>query len=128
MAIADPMSDALVELVARRFRLLAEPTRIRLCERLRVGEATVNELTTALGTSQQNISKQLSLIAGAGVLARRKDGNCAYYRLVDPTLVDLCEQMCRATEHHLLDMAALVTEQVAAEPKGASDEHEHEQE
>jgi DNA-binding transcriptional ArsR family regulator len=115
------MSDAMVDLVARRFRLLAEPTRIQLCERLRDGEATVNELTTALGTSQQNISKQLSLMAGAGVLARRKDGNCAYYRLVDTTLVDLCEQMCRSTEHHLLDMAALVTEPGASERAGAAD-------
>jgi DNA-binding transcriptional ArsR family regulator len=113
------MSDGLVELVARRFRLLAEPTRIRLCERLRDGEATVNGLAATLGTSQQNISKQLSLMAGAGVVARRKDGNCAYYRLVDPTVVDLCEQMCRATEHHLLDMAALVTEHGPAEPNRA---------
>jgi DNA-binding transcriptional ArsR family regulator len=123
MAVARHMPDAMVELVARRFRLLAEPTRIRLCERLRDGEATVNELTAALGTSQQNISKQLSLMAGAGVLARRKEGNCAYYRLVDRTLVDLCEQMCRSTEHHLLDMAALVTEPVASEREGAPDGH-----
>lgn len=102
------MSDQLVDLIAHRFQLLAEPTRIRLFERLRDGEATVHELADELGTSQQNISKHLATLAEAGVVARRKEANCAYYRIADEELVGLCEQVCGSVERHLLDLAALV--------------------
>ena len=74
MELPSPVSDELVELIARRFRLLAEPMRIRLFDRLRDGEATVHQLADELGSSQQNASKHLTLLADTGVLARRKDG------------------------------------------------------
>jgi hypothetical protein len=43
----------MIELVAQRFRVLGEPMRIKLLDRLREGEATVGELQEALGVSQQ---------------------------------------------------------------------------
>ncbi|MHB1572107.1 MAG: ArsR/SmtB family transcription factor [Solirubrobacteraceae bacterium] len=108
MSLPSPIPDELVELIARRFQLLAEPTRVRLFDRLREGEATVHDLAAELGTSQQNVSKHLMLLADAGVLGRRKDGNHVYYRVVDPEVVGLCEQVCGSVERHLLDLAALV--------------------
>ena len=44
MALPHPLPDDLVELIARRFRVLGEPMRIKLLDRLREGEASVNEL------------------------------------------------------------------------------------
>ena len=73
--VLSPIPDELVELIARRFRLLSEPMRIRLLDRLRDGEATVHQLADELGSSQQNVSKHLTLLADAGVLARRKQGH-----------------------------------------------------
>lgn len=55
-----PIPDDLVELVARRFRPLSEPMRIRLVDRLRDGEATVDKLADELGTSEQNVSRHLT--------------------------------------------------------------------
>ena len=49
MKLPHPLPDDLVELIARRFRVLGEPMRIRLLDRLRDGEATVGELSEALG-------------------------------------------------------------------------------
>ena len=72
MPIPRPIPDELVGLIAHRFRLLAEPTRLRLLDRLREGEATVQELADDLETSQQNVSKHLAMLAEAGVLARRR--------------------------------------------------------
>ncbi len=40
-----PLPDALVELVAERFRVMAEPMRIKLLDRLRESPATVGELS-----------------------------------------------------------------------------------
>ena len=67
--------------------------RIRLLDRLRDGEASVNELSAALGASQQNISKHLAVIAEAGILGRRKEGTHVYYRIVDEGVFALCEQV-----------------------------------
>ena len=83
MAVPHPLPDDLVELIAERFRVLSEPTRIKLLDRLREGEATVLELTELIGTTQQNVSKHLGVLQRSGIVARRKQGNFAHYRIVD---------------------------------------------
>ena len=118
MELPSPVSDELVELIARRFRLLSEPMRIRLFDRLRDGEATVHQLADELGSSQHNASKHLTLLAEAGVLARRKDGTCVYYRLADQDVLALCEQVFGSVEQHVLELAALVAAPVRAQPEG----------
>jgi len=117
MALPSPIPDELVELIARRFHLLAGPTRIRLFDRLRGGEATVHQLADELETSQQNVSKHLKLLAEAGVLGRRKDRNCVYYRIVDQEVLGLCEQVCGSVERHLLALAALVQSPDVTQPE-----------
>jgi DNA-binding transcriptional ArsR family regulator len=103
-----PLPDDLVELIARRFRALAEPSRIRLLDELREGERSVNELAAHLGTGQQNVSKHLAVLAAAGVLARRKDGNHVYYRIVDDGVLGLCEQVCGSIEQQVQSIALIV--------------------
>lgn len=92
--VAHPLPDELVELIAERFRALAEPTRIKLLDRLHEGEATVLELTALVGTTQQNVSKHLVLLQRAGIVSRRKHGNFAHYRIADETVYELCEAVC----------------------------------
>jgi DNA-binding transcriptional ArsR family regulator len=108
MPLPHPMPDELVVLVARRFHLLGEPMRLRLLDRLRDGEATVQELADGLGASQQNVSRHLALLTDAGILARRKDGTHVRYRIGDDEVLGLCEQMCGSLEHQLRGLAALV--------------------
>ena len=102
------LTDDLVELVAERFRLLGEPTRIKLLDRLRDGEATVLELTALIGTTQQNVSKHLRTLQLAGVVARRKQGNFAYYRIVDEGVLTLCEAVCGSLQRHAESLRRLV--------------------
>jgi DNA-binding transcriptional ArsR family regulator len=104
---------------ARDERGLAEPMRIRLFDRLRDGEATVHELAGELATSQQNISKHLTLLAEAGLLARRKERNSVCYRIADPEVFGLCEQVCGSVERHLLDLAALLQPPAVSELEGS---------
>jgi DNA-binding transcriptional ArsR family regulator len=101
MPLAHPLPDDVVTLVARRFRILGEPMRIKLLDRLRSAEATVQELTTALGSTQQNVSKHLGVLADAGLVERRKQGNFVYYRVADPRIYELCEQVCGSLEREL---------------------------
>ena len=108
MALPHPVPDDLVEVIARRFRVLAEPTRIKLLDRLREGEASVNELSEQLGASQQNVSKHLAMLAEAGMVARRKDRNHVYYRIADEGVFALCDQICGSVQQQLRALNALV--------------------
>ncbi len=105
-AIPHPLPEPVVELVAQRFRVLGEPMRIKLLDRLRAGDATVSELQRALGASQQNISKHLGILHAAGMVARTKDGNHVRYSISDPSLFVLCDQVCGGVRRRLQELEA----------------------
>ncbi len=106
--IPHPLPDPLIELVAQRFRVLGEPMRIKLLDRLREGEASVNELSEALEASQQNVSKHLAVLAEVGILGRRKEGTFVYYRIVDEGVFALCDQICGSVQQQLRALNELV--------------------
>jgi DNA-binding transcriptional ArsR family regulator len=108
MTVTHPLPDDLVELIAERFRALSEPTRIKLLDRLREGEATVLELTELIGTTQQNVSKHLGVLQRSGIVARRKQGNFAYYRIVDQGVLSLCEAVCGSLQAQVESLRQLV--------------------
>lgn len=110
MAIPRPLPDTLVDLLARRFRCIGEPMRIRLLDRLRDGEATVQELTQALGASQQNVSKHLGLLLESGIVSRRKDGNHAFYAIADESVFALCELVCGSLSRQVAELSELLSE------------------
>jgi DNA-binding transcriptional ArsR family regulator len=103
-----PLPEPIVELVARRFRVIGEPMRIRILDRLRDGETTVAELTEHLATSQQNVSKHLGVLHEAGILSRRKDGTSTLYAIADESVLALCEQVCGGLQRQFSDLAELV--------------------
>jgi len=113
VTLPHPLPDPVVELVARRFRVIGEPMRIRLLDRLRDGEASVLELAEALDSSQQNVSKHLGVLHEAGIVSRRKDGTHAYYAIADESVLDLCEQVCGGLQRQFADLARLVGEPVS---------------
>jgi DNA-binding transcriptional ArsR family regulator len=88
--------------------VLGEPSRIRLLDQLREGERSVNQLAADLGAGQQNVSKHLSVLAEARIVARRKDGNHVYYRIVDDGVLGLCEQVCGSLQQQLRSLALVV--------------------
>jgi DNA-binding transcriptional ArsR family regulator len=92
--VQHPLPNDLVELIARRFGVLADPTRIKLLDQLREGEASVQELTETIGSTQQNVSKHLRVLLEAGIVGRRKLGNHAYYSVTDEGVFALCEDVC----------------------------------
>jgi len=94
MTASHPLTTDVVELIAERFRALSEPTRIRLLDLLREGEASVLDLTEAVGTTQQNVSKHLGVLQRTGIVRRRKVGNYSYYSIADPAVFELCETVC----------------------------------
>lgn len=114
MPLPSPLPEPLVDLIAHRFRVLAEPTRIRLLDSLREGPATVSDLQASTGASQQNVSKHLGMLLEAGMVRRIKDGTRAYYSIADDSLFDLCEQVCGGLRRQVTQLDSLL--QMEGEP------------
>jgi DNA-binding transcriptional ArsR family regulator len=104
-----PLPDLLVEQIATRFRVIGEATRIRILDHLRDGETSVQELTEALGTTQQNVSKHLGVLHSAGVVSRRRDGNRALYAIADESVFELCDKVCGGLRRQLADLDELLS-------------------
>ena len=108
MMLPHPLPEDLAELIARRFRALGDPLRVRMLDLLRDQELSVTTLADQLGAGQQNVSKHLALLVEAGMLARRKQGNHVYYRIADEGVFALCEQVCGSLQAQLAQLNALV--------------------
>jgi DNA-binding transcriptional ArsR family regulator len=106
--IPNPLPDPLVALIAERFRVIGEPVRIKLLDRLRAGEASVGELTDALGATQQNVSRHLAVLHTAGIVCRRKDGTRVLYGIADESVFALCESVCGSLHQSVAELAELL--------------------
>ena len=107
------LSPALAELVARRFAVLGDPTRLRLLHEMHArGEASVSELVAATGGQQANVSKHLGVLLGERMVSRRRDGSKALYRIADPSLLALCDQVCTGVRAQLRELSSLVDDAV----------------
>jgi ArsR family transcriptional regulator len=93
-----PLSGEALDLIARRFAVLAEPMRLRLLHALWGGEQPVNALVERTGGTQANISRHLQTLTEAGLLARRKEGLQVFYAIADPSIFQLCELVCGSLE------------------------------
>src|SRR5919108_4915569 len=87
----------LVEEVARRFSLLADPTRLRILDALlERDDITVTELAGVVGEAAPNVSQHLSRLLAADIVGRRRDGRMVRYSVSDPTIRPLCDLVCQA--------------------------------
>ena len=84
-----------LERIALRFRMLGEPMRLQILQSVCQTPLTVNAIVTATGSTQANVSKHLALLAAAGILTRKKQGQRVYYGMKDQLAVKLC-QLVRA--------------------------------
>jgi ArsR family transcriptional regulator len=85
-----PLTEAELDLLAARFRLLGEPMRLRILQSLCHASKSVNEIVQITGSTQANVSKHLTLLATAGILSRRKEGQRVHYGMKDEMVMQLC--------------------------------------
>jgi ArsR family transcriptional regulator len=94
--------DELLTLMAEKFRMLSDPTRLAILRCLMDGqELNVSQLVSMSGRELANVSKHLKQMADAGMLARRKEGSFVLYRLDDPVLEKICELVCDSLRRDL---------------------------
>ncbi|HRX54804.1 MAG TPA: metalloregulator ArsR/SmtB family transcription factor, partial [Verrucomicrobiales bacterium] len=85
-----PISDEALAMIASWFRVLAEPSRLRILRALEEGEKTITDLVVATGTTQANVSRHVQSLAEAGMVGRRKEGLLTICFIADPTITELC--------------------------------------
>jgi ArsR family transcriptional regulator len=95
------LSPKTLELVAERFRLLGEPVRLQILQALRDRELSVGQLVQALSLQQANVSKHLQQLHRAGIVGRRREGLQVFYRILDPSMLDLCAVVCGSLAQEL---------------------------
>ncbi len=95
------LDDIALQHVAKYFKALAEPMRLKVLNALQDGEKNVSQLTAISGGTQANVSKHLSLLDQYGLVKRESRGNCVFYSIADPSVFELCELVCGQISHRL---------------------------
>ena len=89
-----PVSDEALTLIASWFRTLAEPSRLKILRALEEGEKNITELVAATGLTQANVSRHVQSLVDAGMVGRRREGLTAICFISDPSITDLCDNVC----------------------------------
>jgi len=83
------VSDAAAETLARMFKALGDPTRVKLLSLIAAapdGEACICDMTEPVGLSQPTVSHHMKLLVDAGLATREQRGRWAYYRVAPDAL------------------------------------------
>jgi ArsR family transcriptional regulator len=81
-----------VEALADTFRVLGDPTRVRILDALSHGELCVSDIATLVGISESAASHQLRLLRGMRLVRPRRAGRLVYYAVDDQHILELLHQ------------------------------------
>ena len=94
-------TDELLARIAEVLKAMADPTRLKVLHSLQSGERCVSAILQLVGGSQANVSKHLSVLRKAGLVAGRREGVNVLYRITDPGVFAICRNVCNSLELRL---------------------------
>ena len=106
-SIPKSTTKRLYEMHAQVCKVLANAKRIEVIDLLREGEKTAGELIEKMGISKANLSQQLAVMLGKGVLTARRQGRSVSYRLAYPGMLKAYDMLRLVLLDRLEDQAAL---------------------
>lgn len=104
--------------VAKFFRALGDPTRLRLLEFLLRGERSVSDCVAHVGLAQGRVSTHLACLADCGYVQARREGRWCYYRVADPRVAELVVLARSLAADNCVALAACDRIDPAGEPAG----------
>jgi DNA-binding transcriptional ArsR family regulator len=90
-----PLPSDTITALADTFRILGDPTRVRIVDALASGQLCVHEISEHIGLSESAVSHQLRLMRSMRIVRARRQGRCVYYTLDDQHVLDLFQQGLR---------------------------------
>ena len=94
--IYERLKESDLYILTEFFKMLGNPTRIRILFLLMEQDANVGDLAEQLGITQSAVSHQLNLLKSNKLVRRRRDGKMIFYALVDEHVQMVIE---KGTEH-----------------------------
>jgi DNA-binding transcriptional ArsR family regulator len=92
------VSEETAAALAEVFRVLGDPTRVRMLDALALSELCVCELATVIGLSESAVSHQLRLLRSLRIVRARRQGRQVFYALDDHHIKSLFDQGRRHVE------------------------------
>jgi DNA-binding transcriptional ArsR family regulator len=86
------MASPTVAALAETFRVLGDPTRVRILDALSGGELCVCDIASLVGISESAASHQLRLLRGMRLVRHRRDGRQVFYAIDDHHIIELLKQ------------------------------------
>ncbi len=80
------------------FKIMANPTRLEILNRLRVRDHTVGELKRLLVLRKANLSQHLSILRHSNIVKAQRNGQNIHYSLSKPRLVEACKILKEVSE------------------------------
>lgn len=99
-----PKAPTETAILAKYFRGLGDPTRLRILELLADGELTVGDIVEELGQPQPKVSNHLACLRWCGYVDTRQEGRFVFYRLANERvgeIIELARELLRANENHV---------------------------
>lgn len=100
-----PSAPVATDLVAKYFRGLGDPSRLRILELLRTeGELSVGDLVERLQLPQPKVSNHLACLRWCGFIGARREGRTVYNRISDPrveAMLDLAQALLADNAEHV---------------------------
>jgi ArsR family transcriptional regulator len=89
-------------------KTIANPKRLEILNLLRGVERHVGDLAEQMGVSAANVSQQLAVLHGAGVVSRRRDGTTVFYRIANPKIMKAYDLMTEVMKDTAAERARVV--------------------
>ena len=86
-------ADEHLKMLAKRFKILSEVSRMKILRTLFPGEKCVTDIINATGLLQANVSKQLKILESDNVVYCRPQGLQRFYSVADPTVLVICNEL-----------------------------------
>ena len=87
-----------IQLLSDTFKVLGDPTRVKIIFALSQDELCVYDIALLLGTTKSTVSHQLRVLRNMRLVKHRKDGKMVYYSLDDEHIKNLFDEGLRHVE------------------------------
>lgn len=89
----EQISTKMVTKIADFFRIISDPSRVRLLLLLQEGENCVSDMADALGMTHSAVSHQMNVLRSQHIIGSRRDGKQIYYYMADGPMQELFESL-----------------------------------